>query len=231
MTWQELRTKGLVQVERKPGDNLGFIAYEDFIKDPVANPLNTESGKLEIHSQALADFVKSKGFTEIRPIPTYNPAVEGYEATYTDFGNKSKGEYPLQVINPHYLRRSHTILDNIPWLREAWPNPVFLSSKDAEERGIKEGETVLIRSKHGKTLRPVHIVEWIMPGVVGLPHGAWVEMDEKNQVDKAGSDNILTGPIATGQGIGAWNSTVCEVEKWDGEPLEEDVKWPQRIVL
>lgn len=231
ITFKELKEKGVYQVERKPGDNLGFIAYEKFIKDPVANPLKTASGKLEIHSQALADFVKSKGFTEIKPIPTYNPAAEGYEATFKDFNSKAKGDYPLQVINPHYLRRSHSIFDNIPWLREAWPNPVFLAKKDAEERGIVEGETVLLKSSHGKTLRPAHVVEWIAPGVVALPHGAWVEMDEKNQVDKAGSDNMLTGPIPTGQGIGGWNSTICQVEKWTGEPLEEDTKWPLRIVL
>jgi len=231
ITYQELKTRGVYQIERKPGDNLGFIAYEGFVKDPVANPLKTASGKLEIHCQALADFVKGKGFTQIKPIPTYNPSVEGYEATFTDFNSKTKCEYPLQVINPHYLRRSHSIFDNNPWLREAWPNPVFLATKDAEERGIKEGDTVLIRSKHGQTLRPAHLVEWIMPGVVGLPHGAWVEIDEKTQIDKAGSDNMLTGAIPTGQGIGAWNSTICQVEKWTGDPLEEDAKWPLRIVL
>lgn len=231
ISYQELKVKGVYQVERKPGDNLGFIAYENFVKDPVANPLKTASGKLEIHCQALVDFVKSKGFTEIKPIPTYNPAVEGYEATYKDFNSKVKGDYPLQVINPHYLRRSHSIFDNIPWLREAWPNPVFLAKKDAEERGIKEGDTVLLKSSHGKTLRPAHVVEWLAPGVVALPHGAWSEMDEKNQVDKAGSDNMLTGPIPTGQGIGGWNSTICQVEKWTGDPLEEDSKWPLRIVL
>lgn len=231
ITYQELKQKGVYQVERKPGDNLGFIAYEDFVKDPAAHPLTTASGKLEIHCQALADFVKSKGFTEIKPIPTYNSAVEGYEATFKDFSAQVKGDYPLQVINPHYLRRSHSILNNIPWLREAWPNPVFISAKDAEERGIKEGETVLIKSSHGKTLRPAHVTECLTPGVVALPHGAWVEMDEQNQVDKAGSDNMLTGPIPTGQGIGGWNSTLCQVEKWTGEPLVEDSKWPLRIVF
>jgi len=231
LSLKEALEKGLYQVERKPGDNLGYIAFEDFYKDPAAHPLKTKSGKLEIHSQALADLIKGYGFTEIKPIPTYNQPIEGYEDTFKDFKAKVKGDYPLQVINPHYLRRSHSVFDNNPWLREAWPNPVFISTKDAEERGIKEGDTVLISSKHGKTLRPAHVTETIKPGVVGLPHGAWIEMDEKNQVDKAGSDNILTGSIPTGQGIGGWNSTVCQVEKWTGEPLQEDSKWPLRIVL
>lgn len=231
ITLKEFQEKGVYQVPRKPGDKLGFIAYEGFRKDPEKNPLNTASGKLEIHCQALADFVKSHGFTEIRPIPTYNPAEEGYEASFVDWEKGIKGEFPLQLYNPHYLRRSHTVFDNIPWLREAYPNPVFISRVDAEERGIKDGDTVLIRTRWGKTLRRAQVTERLMPGVVALPHGAWLEYDEELGVDKAGSDNALTGPIATGQGTSGWNSCLCEVEKWTGEPLKPDVEWPLRIVL
>ena len=227
---KEFKEVGQYQVERKVGDNYGFIAYEDFRRDPEANPLNTESGKLEIYCKALVEFVKSKGFTEIDPIPTYNMAFEGYEDTFQDWNSKTKGEFPLQVINPHYLRRSHSVFDNTPWLKEAWPNPVYLSSKDAGDRGIKTGDTVQISSRHGKTLRLAMVTERFMPGVVGLPHGAWAEVDEKTGVDKAGADNYLTGCIPSGQGISGWNSTVCQVEKWTGTPLTPDVTWPLRII-
>ncbi|WP_094606744.1 Dimethyl sulfoxide reductase DmsA [Sporomusa silvacetica DSM 10669] len=230
ITLTEFREKGIYQVERKPGDKYGYIGYEKFRQDPAANPLKTQSGKLEIHSKALAELIKGYGFTEIKPIPTYNKATEGYEDTFKDWNNKVKGDYPLQVINPHYFRRAHSIFDNIPQLREAFPNPVFVSTKDAGERGIKTGDTVLLRSRHGKTLRTAQITERLMPGVVGLPHGAWVDIDEKNGVDKAGADNILTGPIATGQGIGGWNTCNIQLGKWNGEALTPDVKWPQRIV-
>ncbi len=231
ITIKEFKEAGVYQVPRSPGDNYGFIAYEEFRKDPEANPLNTESGKLEIHSNALKEFVNGKGFTEIKPIPTYNPSMEGYEATFDDWDKKIKGEYPLQVINPHYMRRSHSVFDNVSWLREAFPNPVFLSSKDASERGIKDGDTVLIRSRHGKTLRIACITERLMPGIVGLPHGAWIEIDEETGICKAGADNALTGQIPTGQAISGWNSCICEVEKWTGEPLTPDVKWPARIIF
>ena len=227
---REFREKGIYQVERKPGDKFGYIGYEKFRQDPAANPIKTASGKLEIHSGALAELIKNYGFTEIKPIPTYNKATEGYEDTFKDWKAKVKGDYPLQVVNPHYFRRSHGIFDNIPQLREAFPNPVFVSTKDAGERGIKTGDTVLLKSRHGKTLRTAQVTERLMPGIVGLPHGAWVEMDEKSGVDKAGADNILTGPIATGQGIGGWNTCNIQMEKWTGEAMVPDVKWPQRIV-
>ncbi|HWR31506.1 MAG TPA: molybdopterin-dependent oxidoreductase [Negativicutes bacterium] len=230
ITLKEFRDKGMYQVERKTGDKFGYIGYEKFRQNPAANPLKTESGKLEIHSKALAALIKNYGFTEIKPFPSYNKATEGYEDTFKDWKAKVKGEYPLQVVNPHYFRRSHGIFDNIPQLREAFPNPVFVSAKDAGERGIKTGDTVLLKSRHGKTLRTAQVTQRLMPGVVGLPHGAWVDMDEKNGVDKAGADNILTGPIATGQGIGGWNTCNIQVEKWKGAALIPDVKWPQRII-
>ncbi len=231
ITLQEFREKGIYQVPRRPGDKLVYIALKEFREDPEGHPLKTATGKLEIYSQALAKMVRDKGWTEIRPIPAYNPPREGYEDTFADWKKKIKGDYPLQLITTHYLRRSHSVFDNIPWLREAFLNHAWMNPVDASERGIKEGDTVLITSRHGKTLRPVHLTERIMPGVVALHHGAWVEIDEKTGIDKAGADNILCGAIPTGQGTSGWNSCNVQVVKWSGAPLPPDDQWPLRIVL
>ncbi|RSK27561.1 dimethyl sulfoxide reductase subunit A [Bacillus sp. HMF5848] len=228
---KKLLEDGVYQVPRKPGDKFGHIEYEAFRKDPVNNPLSTESGKLEIYCNALKELIDNNGWTTIRPIPTYNPPIEGYEETFADWKNKKKGKYPLQLMNPHYLRRSHSIFDNIPWLREAWASPVFLSAKDAQDRGIKTGDTVLIKNDHGQSLRIAEVSERLMPGTVGLPHGAWVDVDEKTGIDRAGADNYLTGGIPSGQGICGWNSHICEVEKWTGEPLKPDVEWKSRKIF
>lgn len=42
---KELQERGVYQVERKPGDNYGYIAYKDSIDDPENNPRPTENGK------------------------------------------------------------------------------------------------------------------------------------------------------------------------------------------
>jgi len=68
-----------------------------------------------------------------------------------------------------------------------------------------------------------------MPGVIGLPHGAWVDIDEKTGIDTGGADNILCGPISTGQGVSGWNSCICNMEKYTGAPLIPDIEKPQRI--
>jgi anaerobic dimethyl sulfoxide reductase subunit A len=229
---KELQKKGLYQVERHPGDNYGYIAYENFAKDPVKFPMkNSESGKMEIYSRGLAKIINSMGFSKIKPIPTHITAAEGYEATFSDWNKKIKGDYPYQVINPHYLRRSHTVFNNVQWLRETWPNPVFISTRDAQEKGIVDGDTVLLTSKHGKTLRKALVTGRFMPGVIGLPHGSWVDIDEKTGIDTGGADNILCGSVPTGQGVSSWNTCIVSLEKYTGTPLIPDVERPQRIVL
>ncbi|HWI63390.1 MAG TPA: molybdopterin-dependent oxidoreductase [Symbiobacteriaceae bacterium] len=228
ITLKEFQERGIYQVPRRPGDKFGFIAYEAFRKDPAKNALKTASGKLEIHSKALQTLIRDYGWTEVAPIPTYNPPAEGYEATFKDWKGKVRGEFPLQAINPHYLRRSHTVFDNVGWLREAFPNLIQLNAQDAAARGIQNGDTVLLSSRWGKVLRVAKVTESIMPGVVGVPHGAWVEIDPATGIDKAGADNILCGPIATGQGTSGWNSCNVQVEKYD-KPLTPDHTWAPRI--
>jgi anaerobic dimethyl sulfoxide reductase subunit A len=101
---------------------------------------------------------------------------------------------------------------------------------DAQARGIQNGDLVLIRSRHGKTIRPVSLTDRILPGVVTLPHGAWVEMDEASGIDKAGADNYISGSVPTGQGVSGWNTCNVQVEKYTGSiALKPDYQWPQRI--
>src|SRR5690606_33564925 len=155
--------------------------------------------------------------------PVYDPAIEGYEET-------RDGKYPLQLVTIHYMRRSHSVLDNVPWLREAFGQHLWMNPVDAAARGIKNGDTVKVSSRHGAVIRPVYVTERIMPGVVALGEGAWIEMDEEAGVDKAGNTNILNGAIPTGQGHTGHNSCVVQVEKYH-QKLAPDHEWPQRIVL
>ena len=230
--YKEFKEKGIYQVPRSPNDKFGFTEFEDFRNDPEAFPRGTESGKIEIYSQPYADKVTGYGFSVKHPLPTYDKVTEGYEDTFGDFENKIKGDYPLQLYTIHYQRRSHSIFDNVPWLREFFPQEFTMSPSDAESRGLKQGDQVLISSRHGKVLRRVHITERMMPGVVTLGQGAWVEMDEKSGIDKAGCTNILNGGIYTDQGNLGFNSCNAQVEKYTGPiNLEPDHTWAQRIII
>ena len=141
-----------------------------------------------------------------------------------------KGEYPFLLFNIHYIRRCHSTFDNCPWLREAHANPVFLNASDAKALGIANGDTVLITTKTAQALRKACCMQGLMPGQVGIPHGAWADIDEETGIDRAGADNYLLGNEISGSGITPYNNINCKIEKYAGEALEDDYLWAQRII-
>ncbi|MFA5536528.1 MAG: molybdopterin-dependent oxidoreductase [Bacillota bacterium] len=230
---KELQKKGVYQVERHANDNFGYIAFSD---PPAAVAGATQEkffdkSKIKIYSKEFEDTINAMGFSKIRGIPTYIEPEDGYEKTFSDWDNQIKGEFPFQVMNPHYLRRSHTVFDNIRWLQEAWPSPLFINENDAKAHGISTGDTVLLTSPHGQTLRTALLTQRFIPGVIGLPHGSWPDIDEKTGIDTGGADNMLCGAISTGQGTSGWNTAICNIEKYKGTPLVPDVQRPQRIIF
>ena len=228
---KEFQEKGVYQVPRSPGDRFTFINGKDFRDDPENNPINTASGKLEIHCQTLVDNVEGFGWTKLPPVAQYRPPLQGVEDTYDNWDDKVKGGYPLQLLTTHYPRRSHSVFDNVLQLRRAFPQEFWINSIDAEERGIQTGDTVLITSRHGKALRRAYVTDRIIPGVVDLGEGAWLKWDEDKNIDQAGATNTLSGTTPTGQGVQPWNTNNVQVEKWTGASLEADYKWPQRIPI
>jgi anaerobic dimethyl sulfoxide reductase subunit A len=230
ITIQQFFDDKYYRVTRSANDNYGFIALKDYVDDPVANARPTTSGKLEIHCQALVDFIKACGFSEKSPIAKYQVPSVGYESTFSDWDNKVKGPYPLQNYSTHSFRTAHSMFDGLPYTREAFPNNLQINSKDADERGIKNGDTVLVTSAYGSVLRNAWVTELIMPGVTRLDQCAWLEVDPNTGINKSGSPNVLNGQIPSGPGIQAYNASNVQVEKWTGEPLEPDYLWPERIV-
>ncbi|MDF2789837.1 MAG: anaerobic dehydrogenase, typically selenocysteine-containing, partial [Neobacillus sp.] len=226
----ELMEQGVYQVERFEGDNYGSIAYQDFVNDPIAKPLQTKSGKFEIYCQTKADWISGMGRGKVKPYPEYTPVKNGYEQSFKDWKGKIKGDYPYQMVTPHYLRRSHTSFDNIPQLREALPNPVYISAKDAAQKGIKDGDTLLVYNLNGKVLRLATISEELIPGCIFMPHGAWADIDEKTGIDKSGSDNILCASVTSACGVSGYNTNLVNFKKYDGEQLEPDCLKPLKIV-
>ncbi|MDR3565235.1 MAG: molybdopterin-dependent oxidoreductase [Negativicutes bacterium] len=223
ITYKEFKEKGIYQFPRSRGDKFEFTSFQDFLADPVGKKLKTDSGKLEIYCGALAKEIEHVGFTAKSPIPKYDPSREGYE-------DGIKDSFPFQLVTLHYFRRSHSTMDNVPWLREAFPQELRINASDAAKLGIKNNDVVKVTSRHGAVIRPAYVTERLMPGVVTLGEGAWAEMEAQAKVDKAGCTGILDGHIPTGQGHTGYNSCNVKLEKYN-KPLDPDVKWPQRIIL
>jgi anaerobic dimethyl sulfoxide reductase subunit A len=230
MSYKDFVAAGKYQVERYAGDPFDYIAHKAYREDPEANPQPTDSGKFEIYSDKLAKKIESYGWTTVDPYPSYNRPVEGYEDTFNDWASKVKGKYPLQFYPIHYARRGHSNFDNIPWLREVFPQECFMNTVDAEERGIKDDDVILIENSHGKTMRHVKVTNRLCQGVLTMGEGAWVEMDEELGIDRAGNVNTLNGDIPTGQGHAGYSTCIVQVSRLS-ETLEPDYLWPTRIEL
>lgn len=207
---------GGYQVPRAAGDGAGHIGFAQFAADPEAHPLPSASGRIEIYCQRRYDLLTSIGFPGAqgyKPYPTYVAPAVGFEATF-EGGEVGAGpsDYPFLLFNPHYLRRSHTVFDNCSWLAEAWRAPVMLNASDARTLGVEEGDEVVVSTPHGSCRREATLLEVLRPGVVGLPHGAWVDAREDG-VDRAGADNYLLGPEPFGCGLSGYNNQVCNVRR------------------
>lgn len=229
MTFQEFLELGSFVVPRPQDDPRDSYFYADYLADPVANPLPSESGKFELYSQQKADHLNMSGLNPdpIKPYANYIVPVNGYEASFANWENKVKGDYPLQMYTPHYLRRGHTCYDNLAWTQEAFRNPVFMNASDAEERGIEAGDTVVISSPYGRCLRHAQPLQSMMPGTVAVPHGVHSVLDETdpdNIIDRGGSEQILYGPVSSNYYtvVNNYNTNLVEVALYDGDPIPED---------
>ncbi len=186
--------------------NLGFyqrtvtepiIAFKAFREDPVANPLETPSGKIEIFSPALFEMNNPE---EIPAIPKY---IQEWESP---FGPEA-AEYPLQAVNHHYMHRVHSTHHNVDWLDQAFPQRVFINPIDAQARGLQDGDVVKVWNDRGTIMTPVRLTRSIMPGVVDIPQGAWYLPDE-NGVDQGGCANTLTSERPTPLAFGNTQQTI-----------------------
>ena len=228
-TIDEMVKKGIYHVARTPGDNLGYIAYEDFVRDPEANPRQSTSGKIELFCQEKADIFTKLGWQDPDdPIPPYASYLRpryGYEESFVDWSTKEKGEYPIQVFNGHYLRRSHSSFDSNGYLREAFASPVFMSAVDAADRGIETGDWVRIFNDAGSIIRQASVVETMMPGVANTMHGSWIEMDEFGNSINGGTNVLVDSTTSAGVQQG-YNTRLCQIEKYEIQDILPDVERP-----
>ena len=182
----------------------------------------TPSGKFEIYCQTRADALNATGRTEgytWKPYPSYKTPVNGYEATFSDWENKVKGDYPYQIFNPHYLRRSHTQFDNLPWLRHAFPNPVSASMPPTRRRRASaQGDVVRIWNDAGQTLRPVE--RHRAPDARSHRAAAWPLGSTSTRTRASTVRATRTSWCAAGhlraRGRRATTRTVVNFEKYDG---------------
>lgn len=205
MTWEEFKKHGVFK-DKLPRLH---VAFQDQIEKGI--PFETESGKIEILSSELAkitDWKKTRYGHEIPYIPKWIEPWESLNAT-----DKTK-DYPFHMVTPHPRWRTHSIFNNIAWLRETYEQEITINASDAAKLGIKTGDTVEAWNARGRVVAPAYVTERCMPGVVVLHEGAWMDLDE-NGVDRSGNPDFLTLDEPSPAGAFTYNTILVNIKKTD----------------
>jgi anaerobic selenocysteine-containing dehydrogenase len=189
---------------------------------------DTPSGKFEFHSSVLEERGK-KYPGHYDPLPRYYEPDESIAAT-PELAEK----YPLNIISQHPSFRTHSQYYNLPWIREIeGPARVFMSRKDAKDRGIADGDRVRIFNDRGELENIVARVGIrLKPGVVEMSSGMWVKLGGSvNKLTKlvpAGPRDILAedgilydyNPLLDGN-TGSYFNTLVEIRKMEDKKEAE----------
>jgi biotin/methionine sulfoxide reductase len=184
---------------------------QDFRRDPVAHPLPTPSGRIEIRSERVAGF----GYDDCPGQPTWFEPAEW-------LGNAPEGA--LHLVSNQPSRKLHSQLDLGRHSRNGkvgGREPARLHPSEADKRGIRDGDVILVRSARGSCLGGVVLSDDIAPGVLQMSTGAWLDLDAEG-LDRHGNVNVLTLDKPTSrlaQGPTA-HTTIVFVEKFEGEAPE-----------
>jgi anaerobic dimethyl sulfoxide reductase subunit A len=202
--WETFKKRGVYKfVLPEP-----HVAFRPQIEQGM--PFETPSGKIEIFSTTLAqtpDWTRTQYGYEIPAIPKW---IEPWES----LNHPKAKEFPFHMISPHPRWRTHSIFNNIPWLRETFAQETMMNASDAEKMGIRTGDTIECWNERGRVITPVYVSERCMPGVVVLHEGAWMDLDEDG-VDRSGNPDFLTLDNPSPAGAFAYNTVLCNVKKSD----------------
>lgn len=216
MPWEEFKKHGVYKF-KLPRTH---VAFQDQIEKGI--PFPTSSGKIEIFSSDLAqitDWKRTKYGSEIPAIPKW---IEPFEY----LGSPKTKEFPFHLVTPHPRHRTHSIFNNIAWLRETYDQECTINASDAKKLGIKTGDTVEVWNKRGKIVVPAYVTERCMPGVLVVYEGAWMDRDE-NGICRAGNPDFLTIDNPSPVGAFAYNTVLVNIKM---SSLEHHPGWNKEAV-
>jgi len=139
-------------------------------------PFSTPSGKIEIYSENLVEDGQALPF-QLDPLES--PIA----------GKKSK--YPLAFIQGHSRFRTHSMFANVESLLEMNPEPLLeINPRDADQRGISDGDQVVVYNDRARTQLKARISEAVGPGVVNIMQGWWIDQFAEGSVNHLTHDVI-----------------------------------------
>ena len=136
-----------------------------------------------------------------RPIPLYN--FEGY-----DMIRDNRTKYKLVMIAKASRNKVHSTYDNVSFIKDEFPGNIWLNTKDAEERGIKNDDIVYVYNDRGCVKVKAYVTERMRPGSCNLEQGSWytpsttefvnIKMDVHNVIEDPNHKENIRVPVDVG---------------------------------
>lgn len=170
LSFEELETHGWLRLNLpKP--------YTPFAKGGFRTP----SGKCEFYSQRMADM-------GLDPLPAFTPPHE-----FPENVPELAAKYPIALISSpahHFLNSTFV---NIGPLQRAVKEPeVSLHPRDAERRGLTDGQMVMVQNDNGHFVARARLREGIREGVAWAPGIWWAKLSADGRNVNAVTSQKLT---------------------------------------
>ena len=190
-------------------DTVRGITYEQLRRDgwarinlptpylPFAHGAPTASGKVELYSERM----ERQG---LPPLPTYTPLVEGPD------NRALAARYPLQCLVPpnRFFLNSSFSQSELLRKRQGAPS-VLVAPEDAAQRGIADGDAVVVESARGSARFTSRVTDATRCGVVVIEGIWWHRFHPGGR-----GVNVLTDDRVTDMGGGpAFHSNLVEVSR------------------
>jgi biotin/methionine sulfoxide reductase len=203
---------GLVEVPPEPGHLEHMQAFRE---DPLAHPLGTPSGRIELHSSTIASF----GYGDCPGHPAWLEPSEW-------LGSPLAAAYPLHLLANQPADKLHSQWDHSSLSRGNKVKErarIGIHPRDAAARGVASGDVVRVFNARGSILAGAAIDDGVRPGVLQMSTGAWFDPlvpGVIGSLDKHGNPNVLTPDIGTSslaQGPSP-NTCLVQLERFEGAP-------------
>jgi anaerobic selenocysteine-containing dehydrogenase len=131
----------------------------------------TPSGKVELYSQKMAD-------AGLDPLP----------GRFREIGDDTDVLVLISAASHHFV--SSSLASQPELLKNAGAPFVEIHPQDAERRGIRHGDEVILENERGHVRLRAVVTDAVRPGVLASPKGRWSKLSGGRNVNWTTSDEL-----------------------------------------
>ena len=193
------------------GEVMRQLAPRLGLNDPVYGESDEEIAAAALPPGVALSDLKIEGWRKVSP-PRFDPSMGEVKLRFASDGLAPPASGALRLLTPksHYFLNSS--FANMPRQRKAQGQPTLeMNPSDAAERGLVDGQPVILRNGRGEIRATLAVTDVIRAGAVALAGQWWSEPAETGA-----TANLLSPSSWSPGGQPAYNDTFIEVVTAEG---------------